>query len=841
MSINYEDLNLKGKLVVHADRKLNFLMRPIKSYYGMNNIALIMDYAKHYEKLSVKKNRILYQSRDGKSMSDSPYAIFKYLISTPKYEDFIHIWACESNEVRKYYKRKYKHLTKVDFVVIHGKEYLQELAQCKYLINNSSFPIYFTAKPNQVYVNTWHGTPLKHLGLDLDNSLLAIQNLTRNFLNTTYMITQNKHTTNVFKRAFQLNGLYDGTFIEDGYPRTDLTINKSRKEMEQEIINSGIHLNKNKNLLFAPTYRGNFMDPADNIDELLDSIQSLDEQTNYNILLKVHPFLYNNIIEDGRFKEYLIPDTIDPNEILSLADLLVTDYSSIFFDFLVTNKPIIFYTSDYEKYSKERGLYMDVDSLPGPTTNNIRGLIDIINHNLFNKEKYKEKYKDYKNKYVPYDDGNVTERLVERIINDTPLVKKERKKERLLIYSGGLVNNGITSSLLNLLENIDYNRFEVTIFLQRQTNKIALDNLNRVNKNVNIILRNGGFFATFTENYRNNYVRDRGIISTKEEKIFPNKAYQREFRRLFGNSKFDYVMDFSGYSMFWSNLLLATESKKKFVYLHSDMIEDLVKVVGNIRPHIINLKGLMSIYPKFDKLINVSENIHQINKKKLRKLKVSEKFVTVNNLLDLNKIYEDVKKEENIIKTNEESKQLIIGSSPSGIEIIKFNNNNFNIFASGRLSPEKGFDNLIEAFYYISNEYPEAMLYILGEGKERTSLETLIHNYGLTERVYLLGHQSNPFSLINKADLFVLSSHYEGQGLVLLECMALKKNVLSTDLEVTRGILDNGKYGMLKDNDAKSLSEGMEVFLKKENPNYQEFDIKGYNNLALSQFYNIFD
>lgn len=133
------------------------------------------------------------------------------------------------------------------------------------------------------------------------------------------------------------------------------------------------------------------------------------------------------------------------------------------------------------------------------------------------------------------------------------------------------------------------------------------------------------------------------------------------------------------------------------------------------------------------------------------------------------------------------------------------------------------------------------MLYILGEGKERTSLETLIHNYGLTERVYLLGHQSNPFSLINKADLFVLSSHYEGQGLVLLECMALKKNVLSTDLEVTRGILDNGKYGMLKDNDAKSLSEGMEVFLKKENPNYQEFDIKGYNNLALSQFYNIFD
>src|SRR5699024_1492891 len=205
--------------------------------------------------------------------------------------------------------------------------------------------------------------------------------------------------------------------------------------------------------------------------------------------------------------------------------------------------------------------------------------------------------------------------------------------------------------------------------------------------------------------------------------------YQREFRRLFGNSQFDYVMDFSGYSMFWSNILLATPSKKKFVYLHSDMKEDLVKLVGNKRPHIINLKGLMSIYPKFDKLINVSENIHQINKKKLKKLKLDERFVTVNNLLDLNRIYEDVEREENIIKTNTKNKQLIVGNSPSGIEIINFDSNNFNIFASGRLSPEKGFDNLIEAFYYISNQYPKAMLYILGEGQERTTLEALIHNY----------------------------------------------------------------------------------------------------------------
>lgn len=615
MKINYEDLSLKGKVVVHSDRKLKFLMKPLISYYGMNNISLIMDYAKYYEKYKIDENRILYQSRDGKSMSDSPYAIFKYLIENEKYSNLTHVWVCESNEIRKYYKKRYQHLNNVDFVVIHGKEYLKELSQCKYLINNSSFSIYFTSKPEQVYINTWHGTPLKHLGLDLDNSLVAIQNLTRNFLHSTYFLTQNKHTTNIFNNAFQLKGLYDGTILEIGYPRTDLILNTPRKKIKNELklSNKNIKFQKKKNLLFAPTYRGDFMDPTDNLDELLESVINLSTYTDYNILLKVHPFVYQSIVEDGRFNKYLVPDTVDPNELMSIVDLLVTDYSSIFFDFLVTDNPIVFYTSDYEKYSNERGLYIDVDTLPGPTTTNIKDLINCINNEFFNDSAYKERYKIFKNTYVAYEDGKVTERLVNIIFNDKPVVN--RKKERMLIYAGALMNNGITSSLLNLLENLDYNRFEVTIFLQRNTKKIALDNLNKINKNVNIILRNGGFFATFTENYRNNYVKSRGIISKKEEKIYPNKAYEREFRRLFGNSQFDYVIDFSGYSMFWSNLLLATESKKKFVYLHSDMVEDLVKEVGNIRPHIINLKGLMSIYPKFDNLINVSENVNKINKK----------------------------------------------------------------------------------------------------------------------------------------------------------------------------------------------------------------------------------
>lgn len=841
MSKKYSELGIKNKLVIQANRKLKYLMGPLTSYYGLNNISLIMDYANYYKKLPIKKERILYQSRDGKSMTDSPYAIFKYLLHKPEYKNFTHVWVCETNELRLYYKRKYKKYNNVEFVVIHGKEYLKELAQSKYLINNSSFSIYFTSRPEQVYINTWHGTPLKHLGLDLENSLIAIQNLFRNFLHTKYILSQNSHSSDIFNRAFQLNGLYEGEIIESGYPRTDLTFNTDKEKLIKNIQNENLVLTREKNLLFAPTYRGDFMNPEDDLDELFENITKLYQNTSYNILLKVHPFIYESILEDGRFSNYLIDDKQDPNELLSITDLLVTDYSSIFFDFLVTEKPIIFFTSDYDKYKLERGLYIDVDSLPGPTTQTIDELLGAISTRSYLDSEYLSKYQSFREKYVSHDDGNVTERLVNKIFNEPSITLTKHNKERILIYAGGMMNNGITSSLMNLLQNIDYSRYEVVIFLQRNFNKIALDNLSNINKNVKIVLRNGGFFASLTEHYRNEYVRKRGLISAKEERLYPNKAYRREFRRLFGNSTFDYVIDFSGYSMFWSNILLATHSKKKFIYLHSDMKQDLVKEVNNRKPHIINLKGLMTLYPRFDKLINVSNEVHQINKRKLRNLKIEdEKFVTVQNLLDLNKMYNDINNSKNILKLDED-KDLIIANSPSGIDMIEFNKNNFNIFASGRLSPEKGFDKLIRAFSRITLDYPNARLFILGEGKDRSILETLIHRYSLSDKVFLLGHQSNPFALIYKADLFVLSSEYEGQGLVVLESLALRRNVLATDLEVTRELLDNGKYGMLKENTEEALADGMRTFLENKAPIYPKYDVNRYNKEALAQFNSLFE
>ncbi|WP_254905023.1 CDP-glycerol glycerophosphotransferase family protein, partial [Enterococcus sp. 3C8_DIV0646] len=119
------------------------------------------------------------------------------------------------------------------------------------------------------------------------------------------------------------------------------------------------------------------------------------------MLVKVHPFIYNEIKNDSRLFGLLISDLIDANEVLSIIDVLITDYSSIFFDFLVTKKPIIFYAWDKDLYSFERGMYLTNDELPGPTAENFDELLKLIQSVEVNHTKYQKKYEELAQRMVP--------------------------------------------------------------------------------------------------------------------------------------------------------------------------------------------------------------------------------------------------------------------------------------------------------------------------------------------------------------------------------------------------------------------------------------------------------
>lgn len=831
-------MNKAGKVFLNqASRKYKFFAQPIKAMFESPYVAKITRYAKYYKHNKVKDNYVLYQSRDGKSMTDSPYAVFLYLLSHKKYKHLKHIWVVDTQKKKQEFAKKYKRYSNVEFVVKESNECLQMLTTAKYILNNSTFPAYFTKKENQVYVNTWHGTPIKAMGLDVEDNLLGSQNIIKNFLSSDILVSPNAHTSEVFKRAFRLDGLYSGELLEIGYPRIDLTLNADKKKVFKHLKQSDLHMSDREIILFAPTWRGSDVNkPEDSLKDVYRMVMELKNNTEYQVLVKVHPFVYKTALKYKELKPYLVPDSFDTNELLSVIDLLVTDYSSIFFDYLVTDKPMIFYSPDYEDYKNDRGFYIKPDALPGPSVFNTDDLIKAVNHAKAHTSKYARQYQEFKDLYVPYEDGKVTERLIDAMFSSEkgPSLKT---KETILMYPGGMKNNGITTSAINLLENIDYDRYDVTIFLNNTHNTEILKNLSQVNENVRIILRKGPLLASTSEKYRDIFVKNRGLKSPLEKLAYPTEAYEREFRKIFGSSDFDYVIDFSGYSMFWSKILLGTQSKRKLIYLHSDIKSDMNRTVNGNRPHYVNLKGIISLYYKFDYLVSVSEETCKINFKKLAKPNTEKKFVSAMNTINLSRINHLLTEDTDFFM--HKGQQVLAIQKDNEIVSVPFNEKDYKVMAMGRLSPEKGFDILINGFSGVIKDHPTAKLYILGDGPLRKALEDMIKRLKLEDNVFLVGQKSNPFNIMKRCDLFALTSHYEGQSMVLLEALTVGVNALASDIPANRYVLKAGDYGLLTENTPELVDENIRKFINHTTPTFEHFDAQQHNAEALKQLYSL--
>ncbi|MGJ1067645.1 glycosyltransferase [Staphylococcus warneri] len=823
-------------------RKTSFLTKPIKTFNKSPYFKKVMTYAHYYEKNNVNPSHILYQVTDGKSMTDSPYAIFLYLTRHKAYQHLHHTWVVDSESTAQHYRNQFQHLSHVSFVIKESKSYLKALTTCKYLINNATFPAYFTKKENQVYINTWHGTPLKHMGLDIPHSLIKTQNTMRNFLISDYIISPNKHTTTILDHAFKLSPIYQGNFLEIGYPRLDLTINSTEADI-RKVLSSFIHLNQEKIILYCPTWQGTDVNkPIIKEDNIYNEIKALESITGYQVLLKVHPFVYKKIAHSDNLKPYLIPNTFDTNQLLSVVDLIITDYSSIFFDFLVTDKPIIFYTTNHDEYARTRGLYIDTQQLPGPIYTNINDVIQGIQNETY--KQYDKNYQQFKAQFCSHDDGNACQRLIKAIFSTTlkttpSHANSEKQKTKLLFYPGGLKNNGITTSMLKLLENIDYEKYDVTLMVTNSKNIEFKNNLNQINGNVRVLFRSSPFLTSFKDLYRVEFIRQRGVYHHFEEVIHPKHLYRREMRKVFGDIQFDYAIDFSGYAFFWGNLVLAANAKKKYIYMHSDMQDDQNRTVNGKRPHYQNLKTLFSIYKRFDKLISVSEATMKVNQRKFSSTVPKNKFNVCRNTINYSKIKRLINDDSEIY--NKDGKQVIVSYSDGNLFNTPFDQSHFNIVFIGRLSPEKGIDLLIKAVHELKTKHPHIRLYILGDGPLKETFVNMITHLNLEHNVFLLGHQRNPFYLLKRANLFALTSHYEGQSMVILEALSTGTPVLASDIIANRYVLEDGKYGMLVKNEIQHIANGIETFIKGTQPSYSRFDVESYNKAVMDEFYSLLD
>ncbi len=369
---------------------------------------------------------ILFCSYHGKSAACSPRAIYDRLLTLPEYRDFQFVWAVEHPE-------RFSELAespRTTLVPFGSAAFERAMAGAKYWIFNITLPEHITPRQDQVYLQCWHGTPLKRLGFDIaetDNAMNSIAEIHRKYRlegeKVDYFLSPSPFASACFRSAWQLERWGKGdAILEVGYPRNDALVNPPPDAGEAVRRRLGIPQGK-RVLLYAPTFRddqhisgsGYAYTPAVDFTALR---QTLGEE--YVILFRAH-YLVASHFDFAAYEGFVmdVSGVEQINDLYLAADLMLTDYSSTMFDFAVLRRSILFYMYDLEQYRDHlRGFYFDLNQLPGPILTRPEQLIPAIRdseHFVWD-----QRWEAFRNRFAPLEDGNAALRVIQTVIQEEP-------------------------------------------------------------------------------------------------------------------------------------------------------------------------------------------------------------------------------------------------------------------------------------------------------------------------------------------------------------------------------------------------------------------------------------
>ncbi len=792
----------------------------------------------------VDKNVVMYESFGGNGMLCNPEAIFRGLRAAPEFSHLKHVWVLTSKHENSTVVREFADDPSVRFVRPASPGYYRALATSGYLINNATFPVEFSKRPEQVYLNTWHGTPLKRMGFDIGDPASRVANVIRNFLSADYLLAANRFMVEqMYESAHKLRNIYRGEVIEEGYPRIDrqFTDAAGTEAIRERLEATGLPLDGRKIILYAPTWKGeSFARPRDDAEELIRRVTELEtliDTSKYVVLLKIHQVVHRFASHRPEFQGRLVPNEIPTNDVLAATDILVTDYSSTFFDFLATGRPIAFLTPDISEYAGYRGLYMEPEEWPGPVVQTVSELAVELNAIAESgpRSEVAARYLAMQEKYSANEDGNATTRVIDIVFRGKragytvgPVASDDRPS--MLINVGSMRPNGITASALNLLDAIDHDTLDVSVVFPYSRNPRVLEKQAEIHPAVRQFARVGGMNGSKITHLVRRLSWFRGDLSGHATNPVHKRLWDDEWVRLFGPSSFDYAIDFSGYAELWATLMLHAPGAERSIWLHNDMAADAHRIVRGKRLQLRGLRAVFSLYREYDHLVSVSPALSAINAEGLAEYAPREEFVAAVNLVNAPSILSDA-----AVDLREAVTDSTTGETPAWADDLGAASAPTTFVTVGRLSPEKNHARLIRSFAEVHAERADTRLLIVGDGPLMGQLRHLISHLHLGDAVVMTGHQSNPHAIMAAADCFVLSSDYEGQPMVLLEALVLDLPVVTVAFGSARDALPQG-VGLVVPATDEGLADGMRAFLRGEVPT-AKFDDARYNADALEQFY----
>jgi len=371
-----------------------------------------------------QNNVIIFGAFNGKSYTCSPKAVYEYMLEDDRFDSYEFIWIFDEPD-----KYKFLEANRNTILVKSGSVACEKsLHKAKYWFLNFRAPDHWKPSSGQIYVQCWHGTPLKRLGYDIsatDNSMNSIKEIREKYRTDaerfSYLVSPCRFSTEKFITAWNLQEMGRAKdVVETGYPRNDYLTKYKDADIGRIKEQLGLDKSDKKIILYAPTWRDNQHDSKlgyvykNPVDFDLLKRQLGDK---YIILFRAHYFVANSFDFD-KYDGFIydVSEHDDINDLYIVSDILITDYSSVFFDYAILERPIIFYMYDIEEYRDEmRGFYLDTDELPGPIVEKEEELIREI---ISAYDTYDQcKVEKFNRVYNELNDGDASKRLVELVID----------------------------------------------------------------------------------------------------------------------------------------------------------------------------------------------------------------------------------------------------------------------------------------------------------------------------------------------------------------------------------------------------------------------------------------
>ena len=509
----------------------------------------------------------------GKGVRGSMQYILNELNSNDCFRDFkIYVRTDEETDATVQTYIKNNNWTRTQ-TIIKDAQYMEIIESAQYLLTEVYFPVGWVKKDGQTYINIWHGTPLKKLGLAKNaNGKHKDGNTQKNFIEADYLLYPNEYTKVHMLESYKVATLMQGKALNLGYPRTGGMLAASKADLHElraELAPNGEHL-----YAYMPTWK-DYLEVEQVVAESKELLDYLDENLRDDQILYVN--LHHKVSDSLDYSVYKrikkFPPTVDSYQLLALTDALLTDYSSVFYDYLALRRQIILYCGDYKLYRKKRGTYMDLMELPFDKAKTKEEVLEAINRGKTYDDEaaYQE--------FCAYDSVDNAKKLcslftgTEEYVDVEPI--SDHAKKQVLVYSDSCGDSLDTGWLQKYVASKDHADIDLYLSCNRYLTNENKDTAYPMLNNIPVI-------GTHDEYH----LSGAGIAA---QKLYDNKKitieqaiqiwkydYAAAGRRFYGHAPFDLIVLYDVVDAQKLLSLTFMETPNKILCISDDMFRKLV-------------------------------------------------------------------------------------------------------------------------------------------------------------------------------------------------------------------------------------------------------------------------